>query len=91
MDYDPEKGHGLPTEIFEASEEKLQRPLTAQEKLEATTVDINSRGSESSQYIEYNSTPVKQDDGLLSKMRRLEAKMDTKLGVEVCQIGFLNS
>lgn len=84
MDYDTEKGHGQPTEIFEAPTERAQRLLTAEEKLAATTVDVNSRGSESSIYIEYNSTPVKQDDGILSKLRRLEAKMDMKLGVEVC-------
>lgn len=30
----------------------------------------------------YNNTYVKQDDGLLSKLRRAEAKLDAKLGVE---------
>lgn len=85
MDYDPEKGegHGRPTELTAAPPDKPQRPLTADEKLAATTVDIDSRGSESSQYIEYNSTPIKQDNGILSKLRNIEAAMDRKLGVEV--------
>ena len=30
----------------------------------------------------YNNNPVSQDDGILSKLRRLEARMDQKLGVE---------
>lgn len=32
--------------------------------------------------IEYNSTPIKQDNGILSKLRNLEARMDKKLGIE---------
>ena len=83
MEPDPEKGHGRAIEILEAPAEKIQRPLTADEKLAATTVDVHSRGSDSSRYVEYNSLPVKQDDGILSKLRRLEAKLDMKLGVEV--------
>ncbi|EHY59930.1 hypothetical protein HRR83_006292 [Exophiala dermatitidis] len=30
----------------------------------------------------YNNTPVHQDNGVLSKLRRLEARMDAKLGIE---------
>ncbi|EXJ93025.1 hypothetical protein A1O3_01581 [Capronia epimyces CBS 606.96] len=30
----------------------------------------------------YNNTPVKQDNGLLSKLRRFEARMDAKFGIE---------
>ena len=82
MVYDVEKAHGEPTELSQAPVEKSLRPMTADEKLAATTVDIDSRGSESSRVIEYNSTPVKQDNGILSKLRRLEAAMDKKLGVE---------
>ena len=82
MEYDPEKAHDQPAELGAPSLDKLQRPLLVEGKLAATTVDIDSRGSESSRVIEYNSTPVKQDNGILSKLRRLEAVMDTKLGVE---------
>ena len=82
MAYDPEKAHGEPTELGIAPPEKALRPMTTDEKLAATTVDIDSRDSENSRVIEYNSTPVKQDNGILSKLRNLEAAMDRKLGVE---------
>lgn len=98
MAYDPEKGHGRshshghgqPEELSVTPAKTLQRPLTADEKLAATTVDAHSRGSSSSrdieqandQYISYNNNLVKQDNGILSKLRRLEAAMDKKLGLE---------
>ena len=82
MQYDPEKGHGPPTELGVAAPEIALRPMTTNEKLAATTVDVDSRGSSSSRVVEYNSTPVKQDNGILSKLRNLEAVMDKKLGVE---------
>jgi NCS1 nucleoside transporter family len=84
MAYDPENGmaHGQPQELSIAPPEKALRPLTMDEKLAATTVDIESRDSEGSRVIEYNSTPVKQDHGILSRLRNLEAAMDRKLGVE---------
>ena len=82
MPYDLEKAHGEPQELSVAAPEKALRPLTTDEKLAATTVDIDSRDSEGSRVIEYNSTPVKQDNGILSKLRNLEAAMDRKLGVE---------
>lgn len=82
MPYDVEKAHGQPEELSVAAPDKDLRPMTADEKLAATTVDIDSRDSEGSRVIEYNSTPVKQDNGILSKLRRLEAAMDRKLGVE---------
>ena len=67
MEYDPEKAHGVPAELHGAQSDKLQRPLTADEKLAATTVDVDSRGSSSSRVIEYNSTPVKQNNGMLNR------------------------
>ena len=82
MAYDTEKLHGQPEEINGLHTDRLQRPLTAEEKLAGTTVDVNSRGSDSSRFVEYNNTLVKQDNGFFSKLRRLEAKMDTRLGVE---------
>ena len=82
MPYDLEKAHGEPQELSIAPPEKALRPLTTDEKLAATTVDIDSANSEGSRVIEYNSTPVKQDNGILSKLRNLEAAMDRKLGME---------
>ena len=84
MAYDPEKAmaHGQPQELSITPPEKALRPLTTDEKLAATTVDIDSRDSEGSRVIEYNSTPVKQDNGIFSRLRNLEEAMDRKLGVE---------
>lgn len=70
MGYDEEKLHG----------ERPQRPFTTEEKLAHTSVDVGSRESGSTQ--EYNSTPIKQDNGILSKLRNIEAAMDRKLGIE---------
>ena len=81
MVWDEEKQHGAPEELISSVPARPQRPLTAAEKLEATTVDINSRESQS-EHDEYNSTPIKQDNGILSKLRNLEATLDRKLGVE---------
>lgn len=44
-----------------------------------TPVDYDSQGSD---VIEYQGTRVKQDTGILSKLRNAEAAMDRKLGVE---------
>ena len=82
MPYDLEKAHGEPTDLGAVPPEKTLRPLTTDEKLAATTVDVDSRGSSSSRVIEYNSIPVKQDNGFFSKLRNFEAAMDRKLGVE---------
>ena len=84
MEWDAEKGvHGPPTELAITPPAQLQRPLSTEEKLAATTVDIDSRGSDSTgRVVEYNSTPVKQDNGIFSKLRNLEETMDRKLGIE---------
>ena len=76
--------HGEPKELHTAPHQRPQRPLTTAEKLQATTVDVESHGSRenSPRITEYNSTPIKQDGGVLSKLRDLEAAMDRKLGVE---------
>lgn len=85
MSFDEEKQHGEPSILPATPPEKPLRPLTAQEKLAATTYDIESRGADSSSsqdYQEYQGTTVKQDNGILSRLRNLEAAMDRKLGVE---------
>ena len=62
------------------------RPLTAEEKLAATTHAgryVDSTGSSNSGDQEtYNGQAVKQNNGILSKLRRFEAALDRKLGVE---------
>jgi len=61
-----------------------ERFTTTQKKPEDTTFDVESHGSDSNspRVKEYNSTPIKQDNGIVSKLRNLEATLDRKLGVE---------
>jgi len=79
--------HGEP-EIFAASDAttRPQRPLTAEEKLEQTTYDVESSPKSSewgdARGTQQNDTYVKEDDGILAKMRAMEAVLDRKLGIE---------
>lgn len=59
----------------------LEKARSPPEKVLDATVDQKSSDSEGA-VIEYNSTPVKQDNGFLSKLRSMEARMDRKLGIE---------
>lgn len=78
--------HGNP-EILEApAPERPQRPLTADEKLAQTTFDVES-SPKSSEWGGTNEAPYEapaavKDDGILATMRRWEAAMDRKLGIE---------
>ena len=56
------------------------RAFDAEKQHAAATVDDDSHGASGEQ--EYQGTVVKQDNGLLSKLRNIEAAMDRKLGVE---------
>ncbi|KAK4544249.1 hypothetical protein LTR36_004459 [Oleoguttula mirabilis] len=80
MGYDEENQHGEATVLPGIMPKKAQRTLPTDEKLDATTLDIGSRGSSGEQ--EYQGTVVKQDNGILSKLRNLEAAMDRKFGIE---------
>lgn len=80
-EYDVEMAHGQPEELIVAAPDKALRPMTTNEKLAATTVDVVSRDSDS-RVIEYNHTPGEQDNGLISNLRNLEAALDRRLGVE---------
>lgn len=71
MEHDPEKAQAY-NGVTQTSDSKLAPFID---------VDVNSQRS-SENVVEYNSTPVKQDNGILSKMRRVEAAMDKKLGIE---------
>ena len=75
--------HGDAKMLSEPPVSRPQRPLTTDEKLAETTVDIeNSPKTSEGSIREYNSTAIKQDGGVLSKLRNVEAAMDRKLGVE---------
>ena len=60
----------------------VDNPLSDEKGLHDTAVPVSSdRGSSPTTEL-YNNTPVTQDNGLLSKLRRLEARMDQKLSIE---------
>lgn len=82
MAFDEEKAQSERFLMQETPRQRPQRPVTAAEKLAGTNVDADSRDSSSTPFQEYDSTPIKQDNGILSKLRRFEALMDRKLGVE---------
>lgn len=87
MAYDEEKGqpHNAPEEIFTELPQRPQRPLTMEEKLAATTVDVNSRGSSSEGPGTNGSTGFddgRRRGGILTALRNFEATMDKRLGVE---------
>jgi len=71
MSYDEEKQY---------SGHSSTPPLDMEQKHAAATVDIDSRGASGEQ--EYQGTLIKQDNGILSKLRNIEAVMDRRLGVE---------
>jgi hypothetical protein len=79
--------HGEP-EIFAApAPSRLQRPLTAEEKLEQTKFDIesspkSSEWGDASAAAQQNGTYVEEKGGILAKLRNMEATMDRKLGIE---------
>lgn len=67
--------HGEPQWIEQEPTTRPQRPLTMEEKLASTTVDVHSRGSSSN-------GPSYGVAGVFAQLRELEAKMDRKLGIE---------
>lgn len=78
--------HGEP-EIFAATAPaRVQRPLTAEEKLDLTKYDVESSPKSSewgdASANQQNGTYVKEEGGILGRMRELEATMDRKLGIE---------
>lgn len=83
--------HGDPEILSAPPPARLQRPLTTEEKLAQTTIDVESSpkssesafdGDNTQAHAYYNSTPIAQDGGILSRMRELEAALDRKLGIE---------
>ncbi|KAF2166377.1 hypothetical protein M409DRAFT_66819 [Zasmidium cellare ATCC 36951] len=67
--WDEENQHGRPEELITSVPAGLpQRPLTTEEKLAATRIDVDSQ--------------IREDNGILSKLRDFEALLDRKLGVE---------
>ncbi|KAH9831049.1 purine-cytosine permease [Teratosphaeria destructans] len=89
MVYDEEKAHGEPI-ILSAPhvQDRPLRPLTTDEKLAATSIDVEGRddsrgasGEVPGQDV-YQGVTVKQDNGILSRLRRLENALDEKFGIE---------
>jgi hypothetical protein len=86
MVWDEEKQHGQPEELItKAPESSLpQRPLTTQEKLDAT--QFNSRSIDSqgaSSRSDHDFVPaIEPDTGILARLRNFEATLDRKIGVE---------
>lgn len=79
--------HGDPEILASPAPARLQRPLTAEEKLAQTTVDVesspkSSRWGDGNGNHEAEKSPVKQGGGVLSWLRDMEAAMDRKLGIE---------
>ncbi|QIX02547.1 hypothetical protein AMS68_008064 [Peltaster fructicola] len=68
--------HGEPQWLPEQPQPRPQRPLTTEEKLADTTIDVHSRGSSS------NGAPYHPVGGFFSRLREIEATMDRKLGIE---------
>ncbi|USW51682.1 Putative purine-cytosine permease [Septoria linicola] len=88
MVWDEEKQHGQAEELITEVPERLpQRPLTTQEKLEATKVqsrDIDPRDGSSSNHVFENDAADSSsaETGIFARLRRLEATLDRKLGIE---------
>lgn len=80
MAWDEERQHGEPEELITTLPERLQRPLTMEEKLASTTIHVDSRGT--SLERDSNQLLVSKETGLLAKLRDLETLLDRKLGVE---------
>ena len=80
--------HGEPEILSAPAPAKIQRPLTAEEKLAQTSVDIESSpkssewGSASGVKREDDTYVKEENVGILERMRVLEAAMDRKLGIE---------
>ena len=70
MSYDEEKGR------------VVGNPISDEKGLHDTAIAISPDRTSSPTTELYNNTVVHQDNGLLSKLRRLEMRMDHKLGVE---------
>ncbi|KXS98691.1 hypothetical protein AC578_1259 [Pseudocercospora eumusae] len=70
--------HGAPEELITEAPDRLQRPLTSDEKLAATTFTVQSRHGSSDHEKNFS----EHDNGIFARLRHLEATMDRKLGVE---------
>ena len=82
--------HGEP-EIFAAAPgpARPQRPLTAEEKLDQTTFDVEASpkssewgGDLGKEQHDDSTPPAEKETGILARMREWEAAMDRKLGIE---------
>ncbi|KAJ8604736.1 hypothetical protein MRB53_041685 [Persea americana] len=81
-DFDIEKApYGRAEMVDGDAEPRLQRPLTTEEKLNRTTVDVHSAtSSRDSNQHEY--VPYRAISNFFAPLRRAEAALDSKFGVE---------
>jgi hypothetical protein len=79
--------HGDPAVFAAPGPARHQRPLTAEEKLDQTTFDIEA-SPKSSEYggdlgkTQHQERTAEPETGILARMREWEAAMDRKLGIE---------
>ena len=62
--------------------EKQQAPKDYEKGVHDTAFAVSPDRTSSPTTELYNNTLIKQDNGILSKLRRLETRMDHKLGIE---------
>jgi hypothetical protein len=79
--------HGDPAVFAAPGSARPQRPLSAEEKLDQTSFDIEA-SPKSSEYggdsnkAQQHELATEQETGFLARMREWEAAMDRKLGIE---------
>lgn len=66
MAYDPEEGRHSPLDYF----------------ADKKGIDAHSLEADGTEHVLYNNTFIKQDHGVLSRLRQFEARLDHKLGIE---------
>jgi len=82
--------HGQAEELITEVSDRPLRPLTMDEKLAATTIDVESRADSSSSnnsdrhadFAAAPSNPHEKDSGIFATLRKCEATLDRVLGIE---------
>lgn len=82
MSWNAERQHSLAEEVIATMPERPLRPLTVDEKLASTTINVDSRGTSAERESDINIAPSPKETGILARLRDLEGLMDRKLGVE---------
>jgi NCS1 nucleoside transporter family len=76
--------HGIPEELITEAPTRLQRPLTSNEKIAATTFDFHYRDGSSSTHEHDGVAPIvgTAETGIFARLRQFEELLDRKLGIE---------